>query len=157
MPTVMDGQRRWFARIRAMVDRPGLGPVLYRMNVSRFVILRMAREHVYDDREWLSGQRLSAKLAIARAPGARYSSVRFVTGALDRAESRTSFLDLARRANVPILVLYGDETPRKSRTEIEALADIPGVRTQRLPKGKLAVHEEFPDLVADAAMAFLSA
>jgi pimeloyl-ACP methyl ester carboxylesterase len=126
------------------------------MNVSPFVILKMSREHVYDDPEWLSGQRLYAKLAITRTQGARYGSVRFVTGALDREESRASFLDLARRANVPIFVLYGDETPRKSRTEIEALAEIPGVRTERLPRGKLAIHEEFPDSVAKAAMAFLS-
>src|SRR5262249_45446053 len=108
------------------------------------------------DRAWLSGQRLSDKLAITRTQGARFGSVRFVTGGLDRVESRTSFLDLARRADVPILVIYGDETPRKSRAEIEALAEIPGVRIERLQKGKLAIHEEFPDPVADAAMAFLS-
>jgi len=154
LPTVVSGQRPWFARIRALVDSPVVGPLLYRMNVSPFVILRMARAHVYADREWLSGQRLSAKLAITRTQGARYGSVRFVTGALDRVESRASFLDLARRANVPILVLYGDQTPRKSRAEIEALAEIPEVRTERLARGKLAIHEEFPDSIADAAMAF---
>ena len=156
LPTVLSGQRPWLARIRAIVDRPVVGPLLYRMNISPFVILKMAREHVYSDTEWLSGQRLPAKLAITRTQGARHGSVRFVTGALDRVESRGSFLDLARRANTPILVLYGDETPRKSRTEMEALAEIPGVRTERLPEGKLAIHEEFPDAVADAAMAFLS-
>jgi pimeloyl-ACP methyl ester carboxylesterase len=125
------------------------------MNVTQFVILRMARGHVYDDPAWLSGQRLSAKVAITRTQGAKYGGVRFVTGALDRVESRASFLDLARRANVPILVLYGDKTPRKSRAEMEALAEIPGVRTERLPRGKLAIHEEFADSVADAATAFL--
>ncbi len=155
LPTVFNGQRSWFPRIRGVLDRPVVGPMLYRMNVSRFLILKMARGHVYDDPEWLSGQRLSAKLAITRTQGAIWGSVRFVTGALDRVESRASFLDLARRANVPILVLYGDKTPRKSRSEIEALAEIPGIRTERLPRGKLAIHEEFPDLVADTAMAFL--
>jgi pimeloyl-ACP methyl ester carboxylesterase len=155
LPTVLNGQRAWFAGVRALLDRPVIGPLLYRINVSPFVILKMARAHVYDTPEWLSGQRLSAKLAITRTQGARYGGVRFVTGALDRVESRASFLDLARRANVPILVLYGDGTPRKSRSEIEALADIPGVRTERLPRGKLAIHEEFPDSIADAAMAFL--
>ena len=155
LPTVLDGQRSWFARIRGVLDRPVVGSLLYRMNVTQFVILRMARGHVYDDPAWLSGQRLSAKVAITRTQGAKYGGVRFVTGALDRVESRASFLDLARRANVPILVLYGDKTPRKSRAEIEALAQIPGVRTERLPRGKLAIHEEFPDSVADRAMAFL--
>jgi pimeloyl-ACP methyl ester carboxylesterase len=155
LPTVLNGQRSWFARIRGVLDRPVVGPLFYRMNVSRFVILKMTRGHVYEDSEWLNGQRLPAKLALTRTQGARYGSVRFVTGGLDRVESRASFLDLARRANVPILVLYGNETPRKSRAEIEALAEIPGIRTQLLPRGKLAVHEEFPDSVADAALAFL--
>ncbi len=156
LPTMMNGQRPWFARIRAAMDSPISGPILNRVNVSSFVILKMARGHVYVDPDWLSGQRLSDKLAIARTQGGRHGSVRFVTGALDRVENRESFLDLARRAKVPILVLYGDETPRKSRVEIEALAEIPGVRTELLPRGKLAIHEEFPDSVADVAMAFLS-
>lgn len=155
LPTVTNGRRPWFARIHAAVDCPVVGPLLYRTNVSRLVVLRMARGHVYEDPEWLSGQRLSAKLAITRTRGARYGSLRFVTGALDRVESRASFLELARRANVPILVLYGDQTPRKSRAEIEALAEIPGVRVERLHRGKLAIHEEFPDSVVDAASAFL--
>jgi pimeloyl-ACP methyl ester carboxylesterase len=155
LPTVLNGQRPWFARIRAILDLPVVGQLLYRLNVSPFVILKMARAHVYDDAHWLSGQRLSAKLAVTRTEGARYGGVRFVTGGLDRVESRASFLELARRANVPILVLYGDQTPRKSRAEMEALAGIPGVRIERLPRGKLAIHEEFADSVADAAMAFL--
>ncbi len=156
LPTVLNGERPWFGRVRTAMDHPLFGPLLYRMNVSRFVILRMARNHVYENPKWLTGKRLSAKLAITRTQGARSGSVRFVTGALDRVENRESFLDLARSANVPILVLYGDQTPRKSRAEIEALAEAPGVLIQRLPRGKLAIHEEFPDLVAEAAVAFLS-
>jgi len=156
LPTMMDGQRPWFRRLRAVLDRPVVGSLLYRMNVSQFVVLKMARGHVYEDREWLSGQRLADKLAVTRAPGAKFGGVRFVTGGLDREESRASFLDLARRANVPILVLYGEHTPPKSRAEMEALAEIPGVRIERLRAGKLAVHEEFPELVADAALSFLS-
>jgi len=155
LPTVLNGPRPWLARIRAAMDHPTVGPLLYRMNVSRFVVLKMARGHVYEDPEWLTGQRLAAKLAIARTQGARYGSVRFVTGALDRVENRASFLDLARRANVPILVLYGDHTPWKSRAEIEALAEIAGVQTERLPNGKLGIHEEFTDSIADAVMTFL--
>ena len=77
------------------------------------------------------------------------------TGGLDRVTSREAFLDLARRANVPILLVYGDETPPKSRAEIEALALLPNVHVQRLPKGKLSVHEEFPEVVASAVKPFL--
>jgi pimeloyl-ACP methyl ester carboxylesterase len=43
LPTMMDGERRWFARVRAVIDAPVIGPLVYRLNVSRFVISRMAR------------------------------------------------------------------------------------------------------------------
>lgn len=157
LPTVMNGQRAWFARIRAAMDFPVTGSLLYRINVSQFVILKMAQGHVYEDRAWLGGSRLTDKLAITRAPGAKYGSVRFVTGSLDRVESRAAFLELARRANVPTLVIYGERTPGKSRAEMEALADVAGVRVVRLPRGKLAIHEEFPDSAAEAVAVFLSA
>jgi pimeloyl-ACP methyl ester carboxylesterase len=91
-----------------------------------------------------------------RAPGARFASVRFVTGRLDPLASREAFLDVARRAATPILLLSGDDTPQKSRAEMEALAGVPGVRTVQLPQGKLSVYEEFPDAVADAIAPFLS-
>ncbi|MER9236257.1 alpha/beta hydrolase [Mesorhizobium sp. M0622] len=57
---------------------------------------------------------------------------------------------------MPILVVYGDETPRKSRTEMDALAELPNVQVKRLAKGKLAIHEECPNAVAAAVQSFLS-
>jgi pimeloyl-ACP methyl ester carboxylesterase len=93
---------------------------------------------------------------VVRAPGARFASVRFVTGRLDPLASRDAFLDLARRASAPILLVYGAETPPKSRAEMEALAAVPGIRTARLPQGKLAVHEEFPDATFGAIAPFLA-
>jgi hypothetical protein len=38
---------------------------------------------------------------------------------------------------------------------MEALASITNVRAVELPQGKLAVHEEFPDAVAEAVKSFL--
>jgi hypothetical protein len=55
----------------------------------------------------------------------------------------------------PILLVYGAETPEKSRAEMEALAALPHVRTALLPAGKLGVHEEFADPVAAPLRAFL--
>jgi pimeloyl-ACP methyl ester carboxylesterase len=81
--------------------------------------------------------------------------VAFVTGALDRIASRAEFLALACGAGAPILLVYGAETPPRSLAEIEALAALPGVQTARLARGKLAVHEEFPDDVAAAVGGFL--
>src|SRR5262249_7473459 len=100
--------------------------------------------------------RLRDKLAVVRAPGARFASVRFVTGRLDPLASREAFLDVARRVTAPILSVYGAETPPKSRAEMEALAAVPGVRTIKLPHGTLSVHEEFPDATMDAVAPFLS-
>jgi pimeloyl-ACP methyl ester carboxylesterase len=154
LPTMMDGERSWFVRVRAAIDNPVIGPLLYRMNVSRPVISTMARGHVYSKSTWLSGERLAAKLAVTRARGARHGSVRFVTGALDRVDSRAAFLDLAKRANVPILLIYGNDTPPKSRAEMEALGCLANVQANRLITGKLAVHEELPDAIADAVIPF---
>jgi pimeloyl-ACP methyl ester carboxylesterase len=156
LPTMIGGHRPWFARVRHAVDRRITGPILYRLNVSRFVVTRMANEHVYCDPLWLTGDRLAAKLAVTRAPGARQASVRFVTGSLDLVADRIAFLDLAQRTRVPVLVIYGDQTPAKSRREMEALCALPNVSARRLPIGKLSLHEEFPDPVADAVAPFLS-
>jgi pimeloyl-ACP methyl ester carboxylesterase len=155
LPTMMGGTRPWFDRICRLVDRPGLGPLLYRLNVNRFVVRRMGAGHVYCDRSFLSDDRLQEKLALVRAPGARFGSVRFVTGRLDPLASRADFLDLARRTRAPMLLIYGADTPPRSRAEMEALAGVPGVRTVVLPRGKLALHEEFPDATCDAIDAFL--
>ena len=156
LPTMLGGQRPFFDRLCAFVDRPLLGPLLYRLNVNRFMVRYMGSGHVYADHAFLEGERLREKLAVVRAPGARFASVRFVTGRLDPLPSREAFLDLARRASVPVLLIYGAATPPKSRAEMEALAAVPGVRTVRLPKGKLSVHEEFPDATMQAIAPFLA-
>lgn len=156
LPTMMGGQRPWFASVRRSFDRPGLGPLLYRANVSRLVLTAMARGHVYDDPKWLTSERLAEKTAVTRAPGARYSSVRFVTGALDRVDKREDFLELARRTSAPMLVVYGAHTPPKSLAEIEALTQLPNVLSHRLPHGKLSVYEEFPSEVARVVASFLT-
>jgi pimeloyl-ACP methyl ester carboxylesterase len=152
----LDGQRRGSSRLASCSGHDGgrVGPVIYRLNVNRPVMRRMVAGHVYSDPAFLDGERLEQKLAVIEAPGARFASVRFVTGRLDPLGSRDEFLDLARRA-APILLIYGAETPRRSRAEMEALAALPQVRTVILPRGKLAFYEEFPDATSDAINAFL--
>jgi len=157
LPTMLNGRRRLFDRICDAADLPGLGQVLYRLNVNRLVVRLMSAGHVYADERFLTRERLREKLDVVRAPGARFGSVRFVTGRLDPVKEREAFLDLARRTAVPILLIHGAETPPKSQAEIEALAVLPGIQRVRLPMGKLAVHEEFPDPVADAIGRFLAA
>ncbi len=156
LPTMAKGHPSFLRSICHAIEMPGIGPVLYRLNVNSFVVGKMVSGHVYSDRRWLSGERLAGKRAVIEAPGARFASAAFVTGVLDRVTSRTDFLELARRAARPSLVVYGADTPRRSRAEMEALAELPNVRTSILPHGKLSVHEEFPDDTAAAIIAFIA-
>ena len=156
LPTMMNGPRPWFDRVCRAVDHPLFGPLLYKLNVSRPVIRFMAAGHVYVERAFIEGERLTEKLAVTRVQNARFASVRFVAGKLDAVASRGEFLDLARGAGVPILMIYGADTPPRSRAEMEALAEIAAVQSVRLPRGKLSVYEEFPHEVAAAIEPFLS-
>jgi pimeloyl-ACP methyl ester carboxylesterase len=155
LPTMMGGHRPFFNRLCRLVDSPIIGPLIYWLNVNPLVVRRMGAGHVYADRDYLVGERLSEKLAVVRAGGARFASVRFVTGRLDPLASREEFLKCAQRAMAPILVIYGSETPQRSRAEIEALAAHPGISSVRLPRGKLSVHEEFADATVEAIAPFL--
>ena len=92
---------------------------------------------------------------MTRASGARHSSIRFVAGELDPVATREAFLGAAQQVNDPIIVVYGAETPPRSRAEMEALAGLPNVVTAVVPRAKLAVHEEFPDEVAATIKEFL--
>jgi Alpha/beta hydrolase family len=155
LPTML-GERltvgAWIARVG---DLPVFGPLLYRLNVNQPVVRMMARGHVYTDPDWLEGERLGQKMAVVRSGGARHASIRFVTGMLDPMTSRETFIATATKIEEPILVLYGAATPRRSKAEIEALAALPNVRSIELPSGKLSIHEEFPDAVAEAVRAFV--
>jgi hypothetical protein len=50
-------------------------------------------------------------------------------------------------------VIYGRDTPKKSRDEMEG--NVPTVQLAQLPTGKLAVYEEFPDAVVGSIVPFL--
>jgi pimeloyl-ACP methyl ester carboxylesterase len=155
LPTMMGKKHPMFAQISRMVDWPVVGDLLYRLNVNRFMVRKMALGHVYAESSTLSDARFEEKMAVTRASGARYSSVRFVAGELDPMLSREAFLSAARQVNDPIIVVYGAGTPPRSRAEMEALAGLPNVVATVVPHAKLAVHEEFPDEVATTIKRFL--
>jgi pimeloyl-ACP methyl ester carboxylesterase len=144
----------WFARL---VDAPGIGALVYGLNVNKPVLRMMGRGHVYADAGFLTPEKLVEKMQVTQAPGARHASVRFVTGLLDPAADRAAFLADAARVRDPVLLLYGAGTPRRSRAEMEALAALPNVETHVLARGKLAVQEEAPREVADFVRAFVEA
>jgi pimeloyl-ACP methyl ester carboxylesterase len=152
----MMGRRHgMFRLVSKFIDMPVIGSALYRLNVNQPMIRMMARGHVYADPAWLNERRLIEKLAVTNAPGARHASFRFVAGELDPMSTREQFLATARRVTDPILVVYGADTPKRSKAEMEALASFQNVQSRELPVGKLAIHEEFPCLVADAIRPFL--
>ena len=155
LPTMMGGRRVAFRYVSRLADMPLIGSAFYRLNVNRPMIRMMGRGHVYSDPRWLDARRLREKLAVTEAPGARHASFRFVAGELDPMASQDAFLAAARKLNDQIFVVYGAETPARSKAEMEALCRLPNVQSRELPAGKLAVHEEFPALVADAVRPFL--
>jgi pimeloyl-ACP methyl ester carboxylesterase len=155
LPTMLDRRPPFLDRLCRLVDLPGIGPLIYRLNVNQLVVRHMGAGHVYADPTFLTGERLREKLDVVGAPGARFASVRFVTGRLDPLDSRDELVALGRRTRVPTLLLYGAETPSRSRAEMEALAAVPGIRSVALPRGKLSVHEEFPGATFEAMDPFL--
>jgi hypothetical protein len=152
----MGGRRAAFRYVSWLIDVPVIGAALYRLNVNRPMIRMMTRGHVYSDPNWLDHRRLAEKLAVTEAPGARHASFRFVAGELDPVTTRDAFLSLARRVVDPILVIYGVDTPERSKAEMDALAQVTGVKSRVLAAGKLAVHEEFPIAVAEELRSFLT-
>lgn len=156
LPTMAGRRLGLFGVVAKLVDLPVLGAGFYRLNINRPVINMMARGHVYADGDWLTPARMARKRAVTDAPGARYSSFRFVSGALDPFEDRDAFLAAAAQAGPGLLLLRSADTPRKSGAEMTALAALPNVTTITVPGGKLSFHEEFPDMTARSLAAHLT-
>ncbi len=152
LPTMAGKRMDLFRTLAKGVDLPVAGAAFYRLNVNGPVMLMMARGHVYADPDWLTGDRMAEKRTVTRAPGARHASFRFVAGELDLFTTREICLDAARRVPGSITLLYAERTPRKSKAEMMALAELRNVRPVVLPRGKLSFYEEFPDDTAEAVL-----
>jgi hypothetical protein len=153
LPTVM-GRRAMFRFVSRLVDLPVIGSALYRLNVNQPMIRMMAKGHVYADPAWLDQRRLAEKLVVTNATGARHASFRFVAGELTQCPAASCFSQ-PRAVSPTHPRVYGAATPRRSKAEMEALRNLPHVQFRELPVGKLAVHEEFSALVADAVRSFI--
>jgi pimeloyl-ACP methyl ester carboxylesterase len=155
LPTMAGGDRPLFASIRRAVGMPIVGPAIYRLNVNPLVFRMMIAGHVYSSMSALSAEQMQSKRQVMNAKGARFASAVFVTGGLDLVHSRDAFLDLARRAERPMLVAYGGETPTGSRAEMAALAALPAVQSFIAPSGKLAFYEEYASEITAKLADFL--
>jgi pimeloyl-ACP methyl ester carboxylesterase len=156
LPTMMSGRRPIQGRIRRLIHAPVIGELLYRLNVSRPIVRMMYRRHVFADPAFLTDELLAERMRLTRQPGARFASACFVTGALDPFDDRAAFLAAARRVQGPMLTLYGPDTPPKSRAEMEALANLPGVESRLLRRGTLGMAEELAGDLAPLINDFLS-
>jgi hypothetical protein len=106
----------------------------------------MYRRHVFADPAFLTDDLLADRMRLALQPGARFGSACFVTGALDPFDDRAGFLAAARRVHGPMLMLYGPDTPIRSRAEMEALAGLPGIKSLLLERGTLGMAEELAEI-----------
>ena len=148
LPTMMQRYHPMQDWLQAAIRLPGLGHALYRLNVARPVIAAMYRRHVYADAGRLTPEVLAAKTAVARRAGGRFGSGAFVTGGLDVVRDRAEFLALAGADTPPVMLIYGANTPPKSRAEMVALAGLASVESHPLESGALGVHEERAEQVA---------
>lgn len=155
LPTAMGRSSEHWGWLRRLVRAPFVGEGLYRLNTAAPVIALMYRRHVYANRVRVTGELVRTKQATARRPRGRHASVAFVTGALDLVPDRDSFHRLVRRPPAPTLIVYGADTPPRSRAEMESLAGLEGIIVRVVP-GSLAVHEEHPEVVFQALGGFLS-
>jgi pimeloyl-ACP methyl ester carboxylesterase len=156
LPTMMSGRKPVQDRIRRLIHAPVMGDLIYRLNVSRPVVRMMYRRHVFADPGFLSDDLLADRMRVTRRPGARFASACFVTGALDPFDDRAAFLAAAGRIGSPMLMLYGPDTPPKSRAEMEALADLAGIESRLLGRGALGMAEELAVDLAPLIDGFLS-
>ena len=152
LPTMMRGKRPdWLRNVRAAVDSPLAGPLLYNMNLNELMVSKMTKGHVYSDPAFLTPERMAQKRPVFQAAGARFASVRFVTGGLDPFTAEQDAA--AAAAAVPagkLQLIWGEETPHKSKAMMEALSEASGVVPTVLPRGKLGLHEEFVTQVSQA-------
>jgi pimeloyl-ACP methyl ester carboxylesterase len=140
--------------VRELVRSPFVGQVLYSLNTAPAFLKFMYRQHVYADASNLTPEFMQQKYDITQQTGARYAPAAFVTGTLDPMASSEEFIAIGRSLNIPVKVIIGQSCPARSRAEMEALAQLPSIESDRLP-GSLGLHEEYAKEVAKAVLSFL--
>lgn len=142
--------------VRELVRSPGIGEALYNLNTAPAFLKFMYRQHVYVDANKLTPEFMQQKYDITQHSGGRYAPAAFVTGTLDPMQSHDEFLQVGQSLFVPTLIAIGEQSPGRSKAEMEALAALPGIQSDRLP-GSLGLHEEYADEVAAIVLPFLRA
>jgi pimeloyl-ACP methyl ester carboxylesterase len=153
LPT-MGNRPKLHSMIRSLVRTPILGQFLYGLNTTRMFLAWMYKRHVYGDRRNVTPELIRQKWKTTKKKGARFASVAFVTGAIDPVRKRAEFFDYFQPLPVPTLLVIGEETPPKSREEMEVIAHFSQVQSLRMP-GALGLHEEYPEQLVEGILPFL--
>ena len=154
LPTMSKQQSGWHGMVRELVRSPLLGQFLYKLNTAPSFLSLMYRRHVYADAAKVTPDFIQSKWQVTQKPGARYGSAAFVTGGLDPAKVRSEFTDKFHQLPVPVMVVIAENAPPKSKAEMEALRELPGVES-RVISGSLGIHEENAAALANAIQSFL--
>lgn len=155
LPTMMGKPPETFSMVRGVVRSPIIGQFLYKLNTAPSFLRWMYRRHVYTDETKLTPEFIQQKWQITQKAGARFAPVAFVTGGLDPFLNQADFLAQLQPLPAPTMVIIAEKAPPKSKAEMEALAALPGVQTQRI-WGSLGLHEEHASDVAELVLPFLT-
>lgn len=150
----MGEHRQIYHLLKNLVLSPLVGQALYKLNTTPAFLSTMYRSHVYADPAKVTPEFVQNRRKTTQQAGARFAPAAFVTGALDVVHERTDFFKWFQPLPMPVMVVIGEQTPPKSRAEMGALAELPGVQSQILP-GSLALHEEYPTELAEVVLPFL--
>jgi pimeloyl-ACP methyl ester carboxylesterase len=154
LPTMSKQQSWWHGIVRELVRSPLIGQFLYKLNTAPSFLSLMYRRHVYVDAAKVTPDFIQSKWQVTQQAGARYGSAAFVTGGLDPAKVRSEFTDKFQELAVPVMVVIAENAPPKSKAEMEALAELPGVESGVIP-GSLGMHEENAEALANAVKSFI--
>ncbi|NCJ08284.1 hypothetical protein GS597_17580 [Synechococcales cyanobacterium C] len=113
----------------------------------------MMSRHVYGDAAFITPDLMQAKRHTTQAPGARFASAAFVTGGLDPVQQRTDWLDLVESVTMAKLAIAGQQTPPKSKAEIDMLSAMAGVQSAQT-SGSLGMVEECPEQILAVLLPF---
>ncbi|MFB2971738.1 alpha/beta fold hydrolase [Aerosakkonema sp. BLCC-F183] len=141
--------------LREIVRSPILGEMLYALNTIPPFLNFMYRGHVFAKGDILTDNFIQQKWQTTQQQDARFASAAFVTGALDPVQNRSEFLAWFKDLSIPVMVAIGEQSPPKSKAEMESLSQLPGVQSRLLP-GSLGLHEEYADKFAEVIIPFLN-
>jgi pimeloyl-ACP methyl ester carboxylesterase len=154
LPTMMGGHKPWLKSIRDLISTPAIGQFLYQLNTTPGFLKLMYRRHVYVDATKLTPDFINHKRKITQKSGARYGAGAFVTGGLDPYLSRDGAIEHLQSLSIPVMLILAENSPPKSKAEMQALAAVPGVESRSLP-GTLGLHEEYADRLSTTIVPFL--